>query len=59
MRHDAHHNTKTVVVIPVVGIVVVAIRTTQIRVFIVVRAATQHARHAASQPRQFTLACIL
>jgi hypothetical protein len=36
MRRHAHHNTKTDVVVPVVGIVPVAVRTTQIPVFIVV-----------------------
>jgi hypothetical protein len=56
MRHRTHHNTKTVVIIPVVGIVVVAIRTTHPPRIVVVRATTQHARDAASQPRQFTLA---
>jgi len=55
MRHDAH-NTKTDVVVPVVGIVVVAVRTTHPPLIIVVRAPAQHPRHAASQPRQFALA---
>jgi len=59
MRHPAHNNTKTNVVVPVVGIVPVAPRTTQIPAFIVVRTATQHARDSASQPRRIAPAPIL
>ena len=48
-KHERrHHNTKTDIVIPVVGIVVVANRTTQIRAFIVVRTAANNARDVTS-----------
>ena len=56
MRRHAHNHTKTDIVVPVVGIVPVAIRTTHPPLIIVVRAPAQHARDAASQPCQFALA---
>ena len=56
-KHERrNHHTKTLIVPFVVGIVVVAIRTTHVPLIIVVRAATQHARDVTSQPRQFALA---
>ena len=53
-RH--HHNTKTDIVVPVVRVVVVAIRTTHVPLIIVERAAAQHTDDVFGLPRQNALA---
>ena len=47
-----HHHTKPNVVVPVIGIVVVAIGATHVPLIIVERAATQHTDDVYGLPRQ-------
>jgi hypothetical protein len=51
-RH--HHNTKTDVVVPVVGIVPVAVRTADVPLIIVERTAAQHTDDVFDLPRRNT-----
>jgi hypothetical protein len=50
MRRHASNNTKTDIPVPIVGIVPVAVRTTQIPIFIVERAPAQHPRLLPASP---------